>query len=60
MFFYCSSLELIPDISKWNTNNVQDISYMFDNCSSLLSLPDISGWKTSNIINMDYLFYSRI
>ena len=30
------------DLSKWNTNNVKDMSYLFYNCSSLSSLPDIS------------------
>ena len=42
MFDKCSNLSILPDISKWNTNNVNDISFMFNFCSSLLSLPDIS------------------
>ena len=42
MFYECSSLKLLPDISKWNTNNVTDMSYLFYKCSSLQSLPDIS------------------
>ena len=32
-------------LSKWNTNNVTDMSSMFDNCLSLLTLPDLSEWK---------------
>ena len=31
----------LPDISKWNTNNVTDMSYMFSNCKSLISLPNL-------------------
>jgi len=42
MFYGCSSLISLPDISKWNMNNNIDISYMFYGCSSLSSLPDIS------------------
>ena len=45
------------DLSKWNTNNVTDISYLFYKCTSLSSLPDISKWKTNNIINVSSLFY---
>ena len=40
----------LPDISKWKTNNVIDISYLFYNCISLLTLTDISKWNTDNII----------
>jgi len=35
MFYDCSSLQSLPDISKWNTENVTDMSCMFDSCSSL-------------------------
>ena len=45
MFYNCSSLSSLPDISKWNTNNVTDMSRMFYNCSSLLTLPDLSELK---------------
>ena len=38
-------LSFLPNISKWNTNKVTDISFMFYNCSSLKLLPDISKWK---------------
>ena len=31
----CSSLLSLPDISKWNTNNVINKSSMFDGCSLL-------------------------
>jgi len=46
------------DLSKWNTNNVINMSYLFYNCSSLKSLPDISKWNTNNVKNMSYLFYN--
>ena len=52
MFYGCSSLISLPDISKWNTKNVTDMGYMFYECSSLKSLPDISKWKTNNVVNI--------
>ena len=41
IFFQCSSLESLPDISKWDTRNVKDMSDMFYGSCSLESLPDI-------------------
>ena len=53
MFFNCSSLVYIPDISKWNTNNVTDIFEMFEGCTSLSSFPDISKWNINKIKNIN-------
>ena len=42
MSFFChSNLNSIPDISKWNTSNVKNMSAMFSGLHSLISLPDI-------------------
>ena len=46
MFYECSSLKSLPDISGWNTNDVNDMSSMFEGCSSLIFFPDISKWNT--------------
>ena len=56
MFWNCSSLISLSDISIWDINNVTDISGMFNNCSSLISLPDISNWTTNNVTNMSLIF----
>ena len=48
MFYDCSSLSSLPDISKWNVENLLDAFYMFGNCISLKSLPDFSKWKFKN------------
>ena len=53
MFSRCSSLTSLPDISKWNTNSVTNISGMFSRCSSLSSLPDISKWNINNLNNIN-------
>ena len=48
----------MPDISKWNISNTQDISGLFQNCSSLKLVPDISNWNTSNVTNMTSIFHN--
>ena len=39
MFYGCSSLTSLPDISKWNTTNVTDMRWMFNGCKSSLNIP---------------------
>ena len=56
MFYNCSQLTNLPDISKWETDKVINIDYMFGNCSSLIALPDITKWKGKNIICDDTIF----
>ena len=57
MFYFCNSLEYLPNIYKFNTSNVIDMSYLFFNCSSLKYLNNISKWDTSNVTNMSHMFY---
>jgi surface protein len=47
----------LPDISKWDTSKVLDLSYMFYNCYSLKSLPDISKWDTGKVKSIDCFCY---
>ena len=58
IFENCSSLISLPDISKWNTSEVTDMSKMFYNCKSLTVLPDISKWNTKNVTNLKKMFYN--
>ena len=37
---------IIIDISKWNTSNVTNMSWMLRECLYLSSLPDITKWNT--------------
>ena len=60
LFSFCYSLKSLPDISKWNTSKVNNISHLFSNCKSLKSLPDISKWDTSNVKDMRKMFYNCI
>ena len=57
IFYKCSSLSEIPDLSKWNFNNVIHMNNLFYGCDSLLFLPDLSTWKINNdITNIDKIF----
>ena len=56
MFYECSSLIELPDISNWNTKRVTNMNSMFSGCSSLTSLPDISKWKLHNVIDISNMF----
>jgi len=57
-FSQCSSLISLPDLSKWNTTNVNEMRDIFHGCSSLIYLPNISKWDTSNVKNMSSIFSS--
>ena len=42
LFYGCSSLKSLPDITKWNINEVTSMMFLFSECSLLESLPDLS------------------
>ena len=54
--FQDSHLKTIPDISKWKTDKLVDISNMFKECSSLVALPDISKWCSKCLLFADNIF----
>ncbi len=56
MFYSCSSLKSLPDISKWNTKYIKNLNSIFLNCSSLSFIPDISKWKLNNTIKINNIF----
>ena len=58
MFYNCLSLSSLPDISKWNTNNINNMRGMFYNCLSLLSFFNSLDNK-SEIIQSDLSFSFR-
>ena len=56
MFSGCKSLISLPDLSKWNTSNIENMIYMFSGCKSLISLPDLSKWNTSKVKHINLMF----
>ena len=55
MFYNCSSLASIGDISNWDVSNVVNMTSMFSNCVKLEQL-DLSDWDTSNVRLMANMF----
>ena len=45
MFCGCSSLNSLPDISKWNTFKLEKNDYMFSGCDKILKKPIIKSKK---------------
>ena len=41
VFSNCFSIKKIPDISKWNTSKVIDMTGFIENCISLIKIPNI-------------------
>ena len=58
MFFNCSSLTKLPEISKWEIKNISNIESMFSSCSSIIFLPDISIWNIGKIKSLKNMFSS--
>jgi len=56
MFYLYSSLKSIPDISKSNNKNINNINSVFENCSSLNFIPNISKWKFNKKIEINNIF----
>ena len=54
MLYGCSELKEI-NLSNFNTNNVNDMTYMFSGCSSLKEL-NLSNFNTNNVTNMRSMF----
>ena len=55
MFRKCKKLKEIKVLDKIITNNVVDMSGMFQQCYELEYL-DLSNFDTSNVKNMGYMF----
>ena len=56
MFRECKSLEALPDISKWNTKEVENMAQMFQNCEKLKEKPPIAKWDVTMLYNCKNIF----
>ncbi len=56
MFYKCTELSSLPDISQWDTSKVNNMSQIFSNYTKLSSLPYISKWNISNVNNKNDMF----
>ena len=55
-FYNCGLLASIEGIENLNTENVTDMSYMFNSCRVLKNL-DLSNFNTKKVEDMRYMFY---
>ena len=55
LFSFCK-ISFIPDISNWDTKNVEYMDHMFFHCFNLKLLPDISKWNTSKLRSVEFMF----
>ena len=57
MFKGCDYLSCITENSNWNTDDVINMSSMFNGCTALKELPEsFSDWNTSNVIDFSDMF----
>ena len=54
MFFEYSSLTIVPDISKWDTNKVSAMNCLFT--AKLSSIPEIKNWNFRSLIKKNSIF----
>ena len=57
MFRYCSSLEATPDLSVWNTKNVENVNGMFAKTKSLKMMTNLSKWDLRKLKDCDNWFW---
>jgi surface protein len=57
MFQLCTELEYL-DLSNFDTSNVTDMSYMFNECYKLKEIKGINKFNTNNVTNMAVMFQS--
>ena len=58
MFYKCTNLLSVSNISDLDTSKVKKMSCLFYDCESLSSLPEILNWDTSKVTDMSYMFYN--
>ena len=55
MFGFCKELDYL-DLSNFNTTNVADMSFMFNNCFCLTEIAGINNFNISNVQNLKGIF----
>jgi len=55
MFYNCTNLKSLSNISKWTKTKIISTYYLFYNCADL-DLPDILDWDISKINNFHLMF----
>ena len=59
LFYGCSSLGILPNISVWDLSKVDSMQQIFFHCS-ILFLPTVTNWNIPKIKNIDINEYFGI
>lgn len=58
--FASTVLNVVPDVSSWNTGNVTSMANMFNrygySSTALTKVPDVSSWNTAYLTNLGNMF----
>ena len=55
----CQSLRSLGGLDKWNTDEVRNMSYMFNYCPFLNPIGlGINRWETPNVVEMARMFFN--
>ena len=54
-FCNCSSLKVLPDISKWNVSKVISMNYLFYK-TNLKKKPNLTNWNVKNLVSALQLY----
>ena len=57
MFQSCSNFESL-DLSNFNTSNVTNMKFMFNECYNLKEIKGVNNFKTNNVTDMKGMFQS--
>ena len=56
--FELTNLKDLGSLDRWQTGNVTDMSFMFNQDKSLTNVGDLSHWDTHNVTDMNHMFAS--
>ena len=56
LFSKCKNLDYLPDISKWDTSNVEKMRGLCNECRRIRHLPNLSFWNMKKVKEMDFMF----
>jgi surface protein len=61
LFQYLQYVDITPlNISEWDTSNITNMSYIFDESSFTLGSSSLANWDTSNVTRLDGAFRNLV
>ena len=57
MFRFVNNLLDVPNISRMDTSNVENMHAMFEGCNKLVKLKGINRWNVEKVVTMRGMFY---